>query len=44
MDMGPAGGDRGGQVIAIGTPEEVAEVEASYTGQFLKKMFEGLAA
>ncbi len=44
IDMGPEGGDRGGQVIAIGTPEEVAEVEASYTGQFLKKMFEGLAA
>jgi excinuclease ABC subunit A len=44
IDMGPEGGDRGGQVIAIGTPEEVAEVEASYTGQFLKKMFEGLPA
>ncbi|GAB4577620.1 MAG: excinuclease ABC subunit UvrA [Anaerolineales bacterium] len=43
IDMGPEGGDRGGQVIATGTPEEVAQVEGSYTGQFLKKMFEGLA-
>lgn len=38
IDLGPDGGDRGGQVIAKGTPEEVAEVAASYTGQYLKKM------
>jgi len=44
IDMGPEGGDRGGQVIAIGTPEEVAQVEGSYTGQFLKKMFEAIPA
>lgn len=44
IDMGPEGGDRGGQVIATGTPEEVAQVEASYTGQFLKKMFESVPA
>lgn len=42
IDMGPEGGDRGGQVIAIGTPEEVAQVAESYTGQFLKQLFEGL--
>jgi excinuclease ABC subunit A len=36
IDMGPAGGHRGGQVVAAGTPEEVAEVPDSYTGQFLR--------
>ena len=36
IDMGPEGGDGGGTVIAQGTPEEVCEVEASYTGKFLK--------
>ncbi len=36
IDLGPEGGDAGGQIIAMGTPEEVAQVEASYTGQFLK--------
>ncbi len=36
IDLGPEGGDAGGQVIAIGTPEEVIENEKSYTGQFLK--------
>ena len=38
IDMGPEGGDKGGTVIAKGTPEEVAKVKNSYTGQFLKKM------
>jgi excinuclease ABC subunit A len=38
IDMGPEGGSAGGQVIAIGTPEEVAKVKESYTGQFLKRM------
>lgn len=38
IDLGPEGGDRGGEVIAIGTPEEVAEIEGSYTGKFLKKI------
>jgi excinuclease ABC subunit A len=38
IDMGPEGGSRGGTVVATGTPEEVAEVEASHTGQFLKKL------
>ena len=37
IDMGPEGGDRGGNVIAKGTPEEVAEQEISYTGQYLRK-------
>jgi excinuclease ABC subunit A len=37
IDMGPEGGDRGGSVIAHGTPEEIAEVEKSYTGQYLRK-------
>ena len=40
IDMGPEGGDGGGTVIAQGTPEEVCEVEASYTGQFLKPYLE----
>jgi excinuclease ABC subunit A len=38
IDLGPEGGSRGGEVIAIGTPEQVAKVEASYTGQFLGKV------
>jgi excinuclease ABC subunit A len=38
IDLGPEGGDRGGQLVATGTPEEVAQVEGSYTGQFLKRM------
>ncbi len=37
IDMGPEGGDRGGTVIASGTPEEVAKQPVSYTGQYLKK-------
>ena len=37
IDMGPEGGDRGGTVIAEGTPEEVAENSLSYTGQYVKK-------
>jgi excinuclease ABC subunit A len=39
IDLGPEGGDAGGQIIAEGTPEEVAENERSYTGHFLKRMF-----
>jgi excinuclease ABC subunit A len=38
IDMGPEGGSGGGQVVALGTPEQVAKNPASYTGQFLKKM------
>lgn len=40
IDLGPEGGDRGGEVVATGTPEEVASNPNSYTGQFLKKEFE----
>lgn len=36
VDLGPEGGDKGGSIIATGTPEEVIEVEASYTGQYLR--------
>jgi len=36
VDLGPEGGDGGGRIVAAGTPEDVAEVEESYTGQFLK--------
>ena len=40
LDLGPGGGVRGGEVVAQGTPEEVAAVEGSYTGQYLKPMLE----
>ena len=40
IDMGPEGGDRGGTVVAKGTPEEVAKVEGSYTGKYVKKILE----
>ncbi len=38
IDLGPEGGDRGGNIVVEGTPEQVAECKESYTGQFLKKM------
>ena len=38
IDLGPEGGDEGGQVVATGTPEEVAKVKESYTGEFLRKI------
>ncbi len=38
IDLGPEGGDQGGEIVAVGTPEEVAECPHSYTGQFLKKI------
>ena len=40
VDLGPEGGTRGGKIIAEGTPEKVAKVEGSYTGQFLKKILD----
>ena len=40
IDMGPEGGDRGGTVIAFGTPEKIAKSEKSYTGIYIKKMLE----
>ena len=39
IDLGPEGGDRGGNIVATGTPEEVAKIDGSYTGQYLKKWF-----
>ena len=41
IDLGPDGGDKGGTIIAQGTPEDVAKVKNSYTGQYLKKMLKG---
>ncbi|MFA7695462.1 MAG: hypothetical protein WCX63_08005, partial [Methanoregula sp.] len=38
IDIGPEGGDAGGEIVAVGTPEQVAAVKDSYTGQFLKGM------
>ena len=38
IDIGPEGGERGGSVVAHGTPEDVAENENSYTGKYIKKM------
>jgi excinuclease ABC subunit A len=40
IDLGPEGGDRGGEIVAIGTPEEVAANPHSYTGQYLKQVLE----
>jgi excinuclease ABC subunit A len=44
IDLGPEGGDGGGRILASGTPEEVAAVRASYTGQYLRGLLPGLAA
>ena len=41
IDLGPEGGDRGGELVAAGTPEEICEVKKSYTGQVLKEYFKG---
>jgi len=38
IDLGPEGGDNGGRVIAEGTPEQVAQIPESYTGQFLQRV------
>lgn len=40
LDLGPEGGDRGGQLVACGTPEQICQVEASHTGRFLKPILE----
>lgn len=40
IDLGPDGGDKGGEIVAEGTPEQVAKVKGSYTGQYLKKILE----
>ncbi|MGH9460868.1 MAG: excinuclease ABC subunit UvrA, partial [Vicinamibacteria bacterium] len=43
IDLGPEGGERGGHIVATGTPEEVAQVAASYSGQFLAKILQTAA-
>ena len=41
IDLGPEGGQRGGTVVAAGTPEQVVEVDASHTGQYLRQVLDG---
>ncbi len=43
IDLGPEGGDAGGEIVAAGTPEEVSKVVRSYTGQYLKPLLKGIA-
>jgi excinuclease ABC subunit A len=43
VDLGPEGGEAGGEIVAVGTPEEVAEVEGSFTGQFLRHVLPAAA-
>ncbi|TMM10198.1 MAG: excinuclease ABC subunit UvrA [Actinobacteria bacterium] len=43
VDLGPEGGEAGGEIVAVGTPEEVAEVEESFTGQFLRSVLPAAA-
>jgi excinuclease ABC subunit A len=38
IDLGPEGGDKGGEIIGMGTPRDIAKIKRSYTGQFLKGM------
>lgn len=38
IDLGPSGGDEGGKIVAVGTPEEIAQVDASFTGQYLRNV------
>jgi excinuclease ABC subunit A len=40
IDLGPEGGDAGGHVVAVGTPEDIARVGESYTGKYLKQLFD----
>lgn len=40
IDLGPEGGDGGGEIVAAGTPEDIVKVKRSYTGQFLKPVLE----
>jgi excinuclease ABC subunit A len=43
VDLGPEGGDGGGEIVASGTPEDVAKTARSYTGQYLKQLLKGRA-
>jgi excinuclease ABC subunit A len=36
VDLGPEGGEAGGEIVAVGTPEDVARIDASFTGEFLR--------
>ncbi|EKD32826.1 MAG: hypothetical protein ACD_76C00140G0003 [uncultured bacterium] len=38
IDLGPEGGDKGGEIVAVGTPEDIARKSKSFTGQYLKKV------
>jgi excinuclease ABC subunit A len=40
LDFGPEGGDGGGEIVAVGSPQDVAKVEASWTGRYLKELLE----
>jgi excinuclease ABC subunit A len=44
IDLGPEGGEAGGEIVATGTPEQVAEVEESFTGQYLREVLPAHAA
>jgi len=44
VDLGPEGGEAGGEIVAVGTPEDVARVEESFTGQFLRAALPAAAA
>jgi excinuclease ABC subunit A len=44
VDLGPEGGEAGGEIVAVGTPEDVAQVEGSFTGQFLRETLPAAAA
>jgi excinuclease ABC subunit A len=44
VDLGPEGGEAGGEIVAVGTPEQVAAVEDSFTGQFLRNVLPQKAA
>ena len=40
VDLGPEGGEAGGEIVAVGPPEQVAQVDGSFTGQFLRPLLE----
>ena len=44
VDLGPEGGDAGGEIVAVGTPEDVAAVEESFTGRFLRRVLPAVEA
>jgi excinuclease ABC subunit A len=44
VDLGPEGGEAGGEIVAVGTPEDIAQVDASFTGQFMRNVLPEAAA